>query len=1109
MKHNSAMFKQRPAERSGESRFAHEVYGLFYVLVGLLLFISLLSYTPQDPAMNHVVRGSVSIENWAGLSGAYVSAFLADFFGFAAYTVLIALMTLGIRRSLRKEIWPWWRWSAFALLACCMAVAGEAWNMGLGDIRGGGLLGNALFTFSMRFFNPVGTTLIWVGVFLLVLQTLFGFSWLQLANRVHRYMKRALEEAQKRDRQVPAHSEAQPSGPPGAPASGKENPAMSTMLPPASTAAQQSTPASPSTSLHHTAVEFAFGRGSGSGDGNVPPAVPAHERTHELQAAAVPPSSFVQPLGQEPSSPEANPMNGEPRIGKFLQSFASKIFGNGRARQEPMVWDRPDLVRPLPHVLNTDSRPTATAPGFDDPSEVLPLKDVEINWGGHEPVQDAASAVFRGGDMGVTSSMHPRQSEVPASPPVFPDVPPERRVQAGHDAPDLFDEIGAMPVPRGSSADDLPKASTAGQAAPVDLAGHSGAARIRTQDFGKSAAVSLGDERDDPNQPPWLLDLESGRVGMDSVPAQRENAQPAQASHKDINLFAKDSDGPQTQPLAAPNRLVAQTAPASAPVAVPPSQPAPMRPETVSAMPAVAASQAPAFPASSSPGGAAKEPVQAPVPAQQAMPASNAAKPQHIRAALPPLELIEQLPNSGPSMTQAELAEKGKSLMTCLNDFSIQAELVRITPGPVVTSFEVRPAPGVKSSRIANLSDDLALSLKAVAVRIQAPIPGTDTVGIEVPNTHRELVSLRELLASPHFQEAESPLTMAIGKDIAGQVSCADLAKMPHMLVAGATGTGKSVFLNSVLMSFLYKARPEELKLLLVDPKRIEMAVYADLPHLVHPIVTDMSLAKNALDWAVSEMEQRYDSIARLGVRNVLAYNAKLKEMGDDKPFEIRDLEPMPYLVIIIDELADLMLTAGKDVETSIVRLAQLARAAGIHLIIATQRPSVDVVTGLIKANFPCRISFQVTSKHDSRTILDTVGAEHLLGKGDMLFKPAGGRFKRLHGAFVTDENVAVVADFWRAQQKPCYQVDFAEWGQDTSADEAAAAASGNGSGSSEEEQMYLDAVDFVRSQGKASISLIQRRFRIGFNKAARFIEQMEQDGIIGPADGSKPRVVR
>jgi S-DNA-T family DNA segregation ATPase FtsK/SpoIIIE len=471
---------------------------------------------------------------------------------------------------------------------------------------------------------------------------------------------------------------------------------------------------------------------------------------------------------------------------------------------------------------------------------------------------------------------------------------------------------------------------------------------------------------------------------------------------------------------------------------------------------------------------------------------------------LPPLDILEAAVSPSCGIQRDMLEQKGRNLMNCLHDFGIQGELAAIAPGPVVTMFEIKPAPGVRVARIAGLSDDLALALKAPAVRIQAPVPGTDSVGIEIPNAVRETVCLKELLSSTVFRQSSSLLTLALGKDTAGTPVTADLASMPHLLVAGATGAGKSVGINSIILSILYKARPDQVKLLLVDPKRVEMSIYADLPHLVHPVVTEMPLAKSALEWAVSEMERRYDAIAGAGVRNITDYNARIASWGENPPPGMEEVTPIPFLVLIIDELADLMLVASKEVETSIVRLAQLARAAGIHLILATQRPSVDVVTGLIKANFPCRMAFQVTSKHDSRTILDTVGAEHLLGKGDMLFKPAGGKFRRLHGAFVSDRNVNAVVDYWKTRQRPDYLIDFADWGQEGSGP----ASAGGGITDLNAEPLYNEAVEFVRSQGKASISLIQRKFRIGFNKAARYVEQMEADGIIGPADGSKPRPV-
>ncbi|NDV19112.1 DNA translocase FtsK [Pseudodesulfovibrio sp. JC047] len=470
--------------------------------------------------------------------------------------------------------------------------------------------------------------------------------------------------------------------------------------------------------------------------------------------------------------------------------------------------------------------------------------------------------------------------------------------------------------------------------------------------------------------------------------------------------------------------------------------------------------------------------------------------------ALPETELLTPPASKKTSQTQEVLQPLAERLKECLNDFNVQGEIQQVVPGPVVTMFEFKPAPGIKVSKIENLTDDIALALRAESVRIEAPIPGKDSVGIEIPNIDREMVYLREVIESEEFTNSKSPLTMALGKDIHGSTKVADLAKMPHLLVAGATGAGKSVGINGFLLSLLYKAGPDEVKLLLVDPKRIELAPYAELPHLVHPVVTDMNLAKSALEWAVFEMDCRYKKMAQLGVRNIEGYNTKLASMGESLPEEFQHMKPMPYLVIIIDELADLMMTAAKEVEQCIVRLAQLARAAGIHMILATQRPSVDVVTGIIKANFPTRISFFVTSKFDSRTILDGVGAERLLGKGDMLFKPSGGKLKRMHGAYVDETEIAHVVKFWKDSVPQEFDLDFSDWKQQSGG--------GNGAGPAgqSDDPVYDEAVQFVLTQGKASISLLQRRFRIGFNRAARFIEQMESEGILGPQEGSKPRKV-
>jgi len=468
------------------------------------------------------------------------------------------------------------------------------------------------------------------------------------------------------------------------------------------------------------------------------------------------------------------------------------------------------------------------------------------------------------------------------------------------------------------------------------------------------------------------------------------------------------------------------------------------------------------------------------------------------RMTLPPLNLVEVMPSSVSKTPYSALEAKGHTLMTCLSDFDIQSELVGITPGPVVTMFEVRPAPGIRVARIANLNYDLALALKAVTIGIQAPVPGTDIVGFEIPNETREMVDFQDILSSSTFKESQALLTLALGKDVAGNPAVVNLATMPHLLLAGATGTGKSVCINSIILSLLFKATPDEVKLLLIDPKMVEVTSYKDLPHLVHPVVSDMTMAKNALDWAVKEMMQRYAKIALVGAKNITDYNAKLRDFGNNRP---EDMDFMPYIVIIIDELADLMMTASKEVESSIVRLGQLAHAAGIHLILATKR--TQVVTGIIKANMPCRIAFQVVSKYDSKTILDTGGAEYLLGKGDMLFKSVGGRLQRIHGAFVSDATVAAVIDYWKRLVPPSYNVDF---------DELSASEGGLGGDLGNDDirsdPLYAEAIAVVRQSDKGPISLLQRRFRIDYYKAACLIEQMEKDGILGPSDGSKPRQV-
>ncbi len=456
---------------------------------------------------------------------------------------------------------------------------------------------------------------------------------------------------------------------------------------------------------------------------------------------------------------------------------------------------------------------------------------------------------------------------------------------------------------------------------------------------------------------------------------------------------------------------------------------------------------------------------------------------------LPPISFLQEPPEEEIVLDKEAFIENSKTLEQKLRDFGVQGRVVEICPGPVVTMYEFSPAPGVKINKVASLADDLALALKTRSVRIVAPIPGKAVIGIELANPKRQTVYLRQILESDVFKKGKGELLLALGQDIVGQAVVTDLSKMPHLLIAGATGTGKSVGLNAMICSLLYRLGPDRLRLLMIDPKRIELSLYDGIPHLIHPVVSEPKEATRALRWAVMEMERRYELLEDAHARNVLGYN------------EVAE-EPLPYLVVIIDELADLMMVSSKEVEGYIARLAQMARAAGIHIIIATQRPSVDVLTGLIKANFPARISFKVSSKVDSRTILDTVGAERLLGNGDMLFLPPGSsNIERLHGAFISEPEIIKVVEFLKAQGEPEYDFSVVEPGPDETKNDQ----SGDGEFFDEK---YDEAVEIVTSTGQASISGLQRRLRIGYNRAARLIEQMEREGIVTPTDSMGRRQV-
>jgi DNA segregation ATPase FtsK/SpoIIIE, S-DNA-T family len=490
---------------------------------------------------------------------------------------------------------------------------------------------------------------------------------------------------------------------------------------------------------------------------------------------------------------------------------------------------------------------------------------------------------------------------------------------------------------------------------------------------------------------------------------------------------------------------------------------------------------------------------------------------------IPPLGLLDEAPPRVGGYSDEALEAMSRLVELKLRDFGVEVEVVAVHPGPVVTRFELSPAPGVKVSQISNLAKDLARALSAIAVRVVEVIPGKPTVGLEIPNETRELVTLGEILASRAYDEMKSPLALALGKDIGGVPIVADLARMPHLLIAGTTGSGKSVAINAMVLSLLYKAPPDQVRLIMVDPKMLELSVYEGIPHLLTPVVTDMKEAANALRWCVGEMERRYRLMATLGVRNVGGFNRKLKEF-EQRGEPLRDpffkpeehiegveaplLEPLPYVVVVIDELADLMMVVGKKVEELIARLAQKARASGIHLILATQRPSVDVITGLIKANIPSRIAFQVSAKVDSRTILDQMGAESLLGHGDMLYLPPGtGVPQRVHGAFVSDAEVHRVVKHLKASGPPVYLDEVLE-GPSLPIPGLSPQAGGGMEEDGEQDALYDEAVRIVTETRKASISGVQRRLKIGYNRAARLVETMEEAGLVGPLQSNGSREV-
>ena len=887
--------------REGSAGFGREVFGLFLLFWTLLILLSLFTYDPADPSLNHAVSGDPAIVNKAGLFGAYTAGLLNDIFGSASFFLPLALGGVGVSFISRGFHITWIRWIGFTLLSLCLLAVCASWDIPVGDLRGGGVAGWGLTHYLTLFLSPFGSTLLWILAFLVGMQMCFGLSW-----------KKVCQEAGNRCSSMAADY-----------------------------------------AKHHPASGKKGASAPSAGDSDLE-ADEDMDRRYEGRSR---PFALVRQTGLAALS---------------LMSRAASALGNIRSAREPM----PDV----------DTAPSDQAPAA------------------------GKKAARRPGRKGL-------------------------RID-DEDIPFAADD-GGVPMDR-SFAEEYAK-------------------------LHPESAFSPGDGEDE----------EAGAAPAKA--AVRLSAEPAPVPVPEPE--------PEPEPEAEPEedmQPVLQPAPAAEPepVSFPKTEP---EPRTL-------------FEA------AGVEP-----PAKKPEPAKQQAKPKRYK--FPPLELLRQPQPSAAANTE-DIAERGQALMGCLRDFNIQAELVHATPGPVVTTYMVRPARGVSVRVFNRHADDIARSLMAVSVFVQAPVPGTDTVGIVIPNHNREIVNFREIASTETFREAsrKMALPLIVGKDTTGRPYIADLAKMPHLLVAGATGQGKSVCLNAMLTSLLLEKTPDELKLLLVDPKRVEMGMYEDESHLVHPVVKEVQDAKNALNWAVHEMDERYTRMSRLNTKNITGYNQRLASLQGKLPPDLADLEPMPYIAIVIDELADLMLQCRKDVEPCIIRLAQLARACGIHLIIATQRPSVDVVTGLIKANFPCRICFRVSSRQDSMTTLGTSGAEKLLGNGDMFYNPNGGQLTRLHGPFLRDEEVQAVVDYWKKQAKPEYGVDFSTWGMDEAGD---GSLSGSGRQIDDSDPLYREILSFIQEQGHVSTSLLQRRFNIGFNKAARYMDQLDRDGLVGPAPGAgKPRPV-
>ena len=1004
-------------EQSGGFRIK-ELLGLFLLFWLFLLVLSLLSFSVEDPSLNHAVNKK-EVGNLGGLIGAYISGFLNDLFGTGSLVLPILLGIFSIRCITRKPPLAWWRWTGLGCLTFAGIVLASAVDFHIGDLRGGGMLGGLILAGSRRLLSPFGSTLFWLFVFALGLQLFVNVSWKSMAERLSVLFSKKEKDG----------AEDEPSGP-----------AASRLFD------EDAQPKSLGTRLLLKAAVFAAGAGKNLWD------------------------FAVTLLGRKKAGEEGGEAADASEAGPGRR-IAAKLTASMPLVEENLPFARAEEGGvPLDYTYAEQYASLETLPVYA-PGSVLTL-DRKAE-GSEADADDSSSRSAekekkgrkqRGRNAGKNQEAGQQEGSLLDSLP--------SRVKSLEEAQDASSEVT---LPEAEDVEFPAASEDAAQASGTDSAEAPAAVEAevvpedelpdREEEAAPSErAVLFGSIGTEEEEQDFQLDedLQTEEDVLDDLP-EEEEAEPS--------AFKPEGKGVQEP---AEEGAAAEVQPAAQPVG------------------------------SSSARPAAK--VTAPV---QPIDEDDEADDKDLVVqggdyVLPPLALLKK-PEAVVEDDEEDIEQRSELLMNCLADFGIQAELVRATPGPVVTTYMLRPARGVSVRLFTRHTEDIARSLMAVSVFVQAPVPGTDTVGIVIPNCNRCLVNFREIASSRAFQEARGALPLIIGKDTTGKPYVSDLARMPHLLVAGATGQGKSVCLNAMLTSLLISKTPQELQLLLVDPKRVEMGMYEDESHLVHPVVKEVSDAKNALLWAVAEMDQRYNRMARLYTKNITGYNEKLASYKGNLPPDLADLEPMPYIVIVIDELADLMLQARKDVEPCIIRLAQLARACGIHMIIATQRPSVDVVTGLIKANFPCRICFRVSARQDSITTLGVAGAEKLLGNGDMFFNPNGGHLTRLHGPYLQDEEVQSVVEFWKKQCRPNYKVDFSTWSED----EAEPAGRGAGRGVSSQDAMYQEVLEFIREKGNVSISLLQRRFNIGYNKAARYMDQLDADGLVGPSPGAgKPRPV-